>query len=267
MSKALVIRGANFFANRVDVVTLQTVVPCDSIVLSHSVIDFTAIGATQQLTATVLPADTTESVIWISSDENCVTVVDGLVSCVGVGTATITATCGDKSATCAVTANVIVNADTAYTSLNGVMSNSTELSSNPPKDYISANASNRGRIYYNAQNTLGGLKAYIVADDAAPLVSNTYPIPLPTGTQHISIAKPTGVGYLRIVAFVSSEHPTNPNVTSTVSRVVAAVYSLASDSNAELDIPQGADSFAFAFYTSSGYTADQITSPISVVFS
>ena len=57
-------------------------------------------GAT--LTATVLPATTTDKVVWTSSDENVVTVSDGVITVVGEGTAIVTATAGQQKASCAV---------------------------------------------------------------------------------------------------------------------------------------------------------------------
>jgi len=61
-------------------------------------------GATATLTATVEPADAGDkTVTWTSSNEAVATVADGVVTGVGVGTATITAKAGDFSATCEVT--------------------------------------------------------------------------------------------------------------------------------------------------------------------
>ncbi|MDD6641234.1 MAG: Ig-like domain-containing protein [Bacteroidales bacterium] len=56
-----------------------------------------------QLTATLTPAEATTEVVWTSSNEDVATVVNGKVTAVGVGTATITAQAGEGvKATCAV---------------------------------------------------------------------------------------------------------------------------------------------------------------------
>ena len=61
-------------------------------------------GATETLTATVLPTTATDkTVIWASSDTAVATVKDGIVTAVAAGNATITAKAGEKTATCAVT--------------------------------------------------------------------------------------------------------------------------------------------------------------------
>ena len=66
-------------------------------------------GSTETLTTTILPADTTEdtTVTWTSSNVSVATVTsEGEVTAVGRGTATITASCGGKTATCNITVNV-----------------------------------------------------------------------------------------------------------------------------------------------------------------
>jgi len=62
-------------------------------------------GDEVQLTATVDPSNADQTVVWTSNAEGVATVVDGLVTAVGAGEATITATAGEKSATCVVTVN------------------------------------------------------------------------------------------------------------------------------------------------------------------
>ena len=261
MGKALVIKGTNFLTNKLDTVTIGDMIPCTGIELSESTATFNAIGETLQLVATVTPENTTDNVEWISSDTDVVSVnSSGLVTCVGIGTATITAICGEQSDECAITVTVIINADTALAKTNGVYADSTDLNSNPVKDYVSETTGERGRIYYLSDNVLEGKKAYV--KNTATV--DTYPIPLPKGTKHISIPKVAKVGYIRLVALNSQQFPTNVSVGSNYARVVAAVY-LTSGTSAELDIPDTADSFVFGLYTSSGNTGESISETVNVI--
>ena len=59
------------------------------------------VGETVTLTATVKPGDAT--VTWSTSDASVATVNNGVVTAVMIGSATITAKAGDKTATCAIT--------------------------------------------------------------------------------------------------------------------------------------------------------------------
>ena len=81
----------------------------ESIALDKTELNLT-IGASEKLTATVLPEDVTDkTVTWSTSDASIATVDnEGNVTAVAVGEATITATCGDKTATCKVTVNPIL---------------------------------------------------------------------------------------------------------------------------------------------------------------
>ena len=64
------------------------------------------VGETVTLTATVNPDNASDkTVTWSTSDASVATVNNGVVSAVKVGTATITAKAGDKSATCTITVN------------------------------------------------------------------------------------------------------------------------------------------------------------------
>lgn len=102
MSKALVLKGADFSVNKLDTVIVTDPIPCTGISLSASTASVEA-GKTVTLTATVTPNDTTDTVVWASSDETKATVSSGVVTGVGKGTATITATCGNFSVTCTIT--------------------------------------------------------------------------------------------------------------------------------------------------------------------
>jgi uncharacterized protein YjdB len=79
--------------------------PVTSIVLDSTTASLAVIGS-KTLAATVSPATANQGVNWATSDEFVATVSGGVVTAVGAGTATITATAiGDstKAATCAVT--------------------------------------------------------------------------------------------------------------------------------------------------------------------
>lgn len=81
-------------------------VPCTGLSLNVSTLTFIGKG-TQTLIATPEPNDTTDTIFWNSSNNNIITVDNGVVTAVGNGEATITATCGSFSATCAVSVSGI----------------------------------------------------------------------------------------------------------------------------------------------------------------
>lgn len=93
-------------SNGISAVCALTVKPivAESVTISETEAELTE-GETLQLTAAVAPEDTTDkTVTWSSSDEEVATVdAAGLVTAVAPGEATITAACGEASATCDVT--------------------------------------------------------------------------------------------------------------------------------------------------------------------
>ena len=77
-------------------------IPASGVTLSESslVLD---VDETAQLTAAIVPEDTTDKLVWASSDPSVATVSqDGLVTAVGPGSAVITAAAGEASAACSV---------------------------------------------------------------------------------------------------------------------------------------------------------------------
>ena len=94
----------------VDGLTPTEEVPCTGITLDKTELAFTETGS-QTLTATVTPENTTDHVVWESGDVSVATVSDGIVVAVGNGSTTITATCGEYSANCAVSVTGISGGD------------------------------------------------------------------------------------------------------------------------------------------------------------
>lgn len=101
MAKALVIKGADFSANALDQVTFD-VIHAESISISQSTATLDTIGATLQLSYTVVPSTAEDPIRWVSSDTDVATVSNGLVTVTGVGDCTITVSAGAASASCTV---------------------------------------------------------------------------------------------------------------------------------------------------------------------
>ena len=108
--------GADGYVGVIDtksIVITVPAVPATGISLNKTSLELVAGGA-ETLTATVEPANTTDTVAWTSSNEAVATVdSNGKVTAVAEGTATITATAGSKSATCAVSVSCAHTGGTA----------------------------------------------------------------------------------------------------------------------------------------------------------
>lgn len=103
---AKITKGSVTFAEETYSITVTTaLVPATGITLNQNSLFLysNTTPNTATLTATVEPADSTDTVFWSSSNKDVVTVENGVVKAVGNGTAAITATAGEYSATCEVT--------------------------------------------------------------------------------------------------------------------------------------------------------------------
>jgi uncharacterized protein YjdB len=90
-------------------------------------------GKTTTLTATVTPSTTFEKVEWATSDATIAKVNGGVVTGVKAGNATITATCGGQSGTCAIT---VVDATAAPTVSPSTTTNYVAIVGETAKDLI-----------------------------------------------------------------------------------------------------------------------------------
>ena len=96
---------------------------CESITLDRTTFVFGSVGETVQLTATTDLID--GAVTWSSSDISVATVTDGLIVAQSVGTVTITATCGTRTAMCNVTVEAPSSIEAVYTQSGRVFANTT----------------------------------------------------------------------------------------------------------------------------------------------
>lgn len=229
MSKALVIRGANFLANRVEQIEITESIPCTGIALSYTELAFTAIGQTQQLIATPTPANTTESLSFISSNPDILSVTaNGLVTSLGLGTATITATCGIQHAICTVSTTVNIDLSSMYT-FDPTKSYSGSINL-PNKNWIGFNESqaNTWRTYYNDNDTLGGYRAFYGSYNTGMFL-----MPVPNGATRVKATTPSGA---RNVKLILADSNTISKASGADGRCAAAVANLAINTGDYVDI-------------------------------
>lgn len=81
---------------------INNVYPCTGITIDKTTLLFDTIGQTDTIIATVTPNNTTDEIIWSTTDANVATVDKGKVVAVGNGECTIIVVCGNKSAQCTV---------------------------------------------------------------------------------------------------------------------------------------------------------------------
>lgn len=194
MATTLVIKQGDFSTNKLTTVELDTQIPCTGIALNNSTLSV-EYGSSSSLTATVSPADCTDPIVWTSSDSTVATVANGTITPAGVGTATITATCGSYSATCAVT----VVAHLTGTKIPGIYVGGTDSSSggNGIAD-VSLDNPRHGSILSDT----GTLRLYRKIND-----EYYYPNILPGNTGRIKITITDANIELYNVCFYSSTTP------------------------------------------------------------
>lgn len=191
MALALVIKGADFSENKLDTVELENRVPCTGISIDKQILEFDAIGDTETIIATVTPLDTTDSVLWNSSDNNVASVANGVVTSVGIGEAVITATCGIYSVTCSVSVEVkldyvVSGAFNARKATGGVLNGNVTTQAADSKYAIVARNSNDANIRTVDRN--GGSQEELSSD------FRFVPIPIPEGARRIKIESKFVVG-------------------------------------------------------------------------
>ena len=247
---ALVIKGANFAANKLTTVTfVEDEKPCTAIALNESSKTVTMLGKFT-LTATVTPADTTDEVLWSSSDESVATVTDGVVTVVGLGSATITATCGEQTATCAVSC-----AEVTFAPDYGFFKYVPLLSTYP--DLYAYATSKRELLIHS----LSGTRA-LKNQTNDPTVR--YPIALPANTAAITLTYGSdmraGTIYFGWMNMQESPYPeTYPNNADCVSLDSSHSTAYNQAKTWTYEVPEGADSFVIIVTPVSGDYSDSDT--------
>ena len=201
------------------------------------------------LTATATPTDTTDEVLWSSSDESVATVADGVVTVVGLGSATITATCGEQTATCAVSC-----AEVKFAPDYGFFKR-VNLSSYPN---LYAYATSKRELMIHS---LSGARA-LKNQTSDPTVR--YPIAIPANTAAITLTYGSdmraGTIYFGWMNMQESPYPdTYPDNADCVSLDSSNSTAYNQAETWTYEVPEGADSFAIILTPVSGDYSDSDT--------
>lgn len=238
MAQTLVIKSADFSANKLDTVIFANT-PCTGISLSDSSKSLTEIGETYTLIATVTPADTTDTVIWSSSDNNVVSVSGGVITAIGLGSATVTATCGNYSATCSVLISVAFNPNWKV-----------------GKQYISTQTSTPVYNYINCIVLASGICAgslngtYPINNTSDPFV---YPYKIPNNTVKIRIQATNY--YIGIAWSNLSQTEYNGKAIGLGGNAANSTVGISDDYT--YTVPAGVDSFALTIRRKDGNNASE----------
>ena len=134
--------------------TAKKIVHVESVTLDKTELALTVGGDDVTLKATVLPEDATDKTVTWTSSKTAVATVDatGKVTAVAVGEATITATAGDKTATCKVTVTAIP-AKTPATITNAPTATTGDIIAGSTTALVTAGKASGGTMMYAVTTT------------------------------------------------------------------------------------------------------------------
>ena len=175
MSKTLILPGTNFSANKIEKITFTDGIPCTALSLSS---ESATISTTLTLTATPTPENTTDNIVWSTSDSNVAVVNDGIVTAIANGTATITATCGEQAAMCLITVSIPM-----YVTKQGLLR--VNAGQTKPKEPAAATVGDR---YITIGMTNGTYHALGINGTGRDELLEVYPYKIPSGATKINVA-------------------------------------------------------------------------------
>lgn len=241
MGRALVVKNADFSANKVATITFDGV-DCTGIALETDTI---TINGTEAVTVnySVTPVNTTDAIEWSSSNESAFTVANGVITPVGIGSGTLTVTCGNFSDTATVTVTIPYNEKFAF---------STIVTTN---NHASTGV-NYGRLAAFGNGTQAAQYGFVSSSATA----DYFPIKLPTGTSKVTITYDTTQASLlynstnTTIYWCSDAASPDASYSSYCTFLSKSEYNIRTVQTIEEDVPSGADSFAVMFRPQSTYT-------------
>ena len=181
----------------INLASKSTEIPCTSISLYTEAIKMYEINGTATNTASVLPANTTDTIRWESSNPAVATVQRnrGVITAVGEGRCEITAYCGNQKASCTVVVEIEANIYNIIYYLTGVASSNNQKTIEEGASYYSKiTLTNSNYTITSAKLTINGA------------TKNQYL----TVTDHVIVNIPDGTVNGDIVITVNTQEKTYP---------------------------------------------------------
>lgn len=255
MSKALVIKNVDFSVNKVATVVFNDK-PCTAVSFVHDAETISSLG-TFTLSYTLTPADTTDSVMWSSSDSSVVSISSGVLTANGLGTANITITCGGCSATCAVTVDVVES----LTYIVGTTNDVTLVSVSGNGTLIEGNSRSRGIAGKDVTEN--------VFNNAIPYIHKAFnkditAIKIPNNANYIHIAATEVYGGGNIIYFIDDDNTVIEGQYEYIQYSEQKILEYTSSGgvrsiNEDVPIPSGAIGFFVQIRPNSSTTIGEIT--------
>lgn len=180
MAKALVIKNADFSANKVTTVTFNDIA-CTGVEFDSSSVTLSDLGEAT-VGYTITPSNTTDSVTLTSSNPSVLSVSGTTLTVVGIGTCTLTLSCGGHTAICTVTVDIYEDSMYVASFLSTAIDNST----NYVGACISGSSKRITTVKLLSDTNFSRAFANISEQGIIPL--NDYaPIPIPENTTSIHV--------------------------------------------------------------------------------
>lgn len=269
MGNALVIKNADFSSHRVAVISFVETNPCTGVELEQTSISVTGDEAVT-LAYTITPADTTDTVTWSSSDTSVATVSGNVVTILGIGSTTITVTCGSYSDSLTLTADLYESPDW-YASSTFNIGTDNDGNNTVSMRTVDTTASGFNRIYA-ARDKNNSDYVYRPLDPNDYTADNgTRALKIPNNTERIHVTASnlydTSSSYPGIIiVFTASTESVAYNNTYTVVKAISAdSITVASNSaDGEVTVPSGADSYYLgARLKTAGSAGDDLSEVVS----
>lgn len=250
MAKTLVLKNTNFGTNAVATVVFSGV-PCEGISFSSDTVVITGYTPTT-ISYTLSPEDTTDSVTWESSNTDIVTVSDGVLTVIGVGECTVTATCGNFYATASVSVSISYIFD-FFEGTSGTVTDGTCTISNAS-----------GRVITTGS---GAQKADYPFANQSGVSELHYPVLMPKNTASVRISVTSTTYFYNSDATVVKWMKNEDNQGATLQGYIKYLstetgYNIKSNATKTFAVPEGADVILFQTRlntsVTTGLTPDQV---------